>query len=94
MSAWNPWDRPQPYCWVVMCRNYRFHNRQNTSVGHKIPLGETDAFSAPPKVDFRFSVRCDECGQERTYDASELLRFQMELPLDFKPHPLFALKET
>ena len=49
-----------------------------------------DAFSPPPAIDFRLTVRCDECGEENTYDPSELVRFQMDFGPDFKPHPLFA----
>jgi hypothetical protein len=57
--------------------------------GHKIPLGETDAFMPPPSIDFSLTVRCDECGEEFTYDPAELLRFQMGQQPNFKPHPLF-----
>jgi hypothetical protein len=75
---------------VVICKNHKFHKQQNLFSGHKIPLGETDAFAPPPTLDVRLSVRCDECGQESLYDPEELVRFQMELAADFKPHPLFT----
>ena len=44
----------------------------------------------PPEIDFRMTVRCDECGEEHQYDPADMVRFQMEIPSDFKPHPLFA----
>lgn len=80
----------EPYVWVVICKNRRFHNSENTSIGHRIPLGETDAFSRSPEIEFRMTIRCDECGKEYEYDPAELLRAQMELARDFEPHPLFA----
>jgi hypothetical protein len=89
MTDWNPWDRTEPYCWVVICKNRRLHNQQNIFSGHKIPLGETDAFAPPPKVDFQLLVRCDKCGEEYSYGSAEVLRFEMELPKHFAPHPLF-----
>jgi hypothetical protein len=36
------------YAWVVFCKNHKFHKRQNLFFGHKIPLGEADAFLPPP----------------------------------------------
>jgi hypothetical protein len=90
MATWNSWGENEPYCWVVICKNEKFHRHQNLYSGHKIPLGETDAFAPPPEIDFRLSVRCDECGEEYPYDPAELLRFQMNFQPDFKPHPLFA----
>lgn len=89
MSTWSPWDGDFPFVWVVICKNNRFHNRQNFSSGHKIPLGETDEFTPPPTLDFQISVKCDKCGEEHEYDPKEIVRFQMELPSDFKPHALF-----
>jgi hypothetical protein len=73
----------------VVCKNHKFHNRENIYSGHKIPLGETDEFVPPPELDFDFTVRCDDCGAEHSYDAADLMRFQMQLAPDFKPHPLF-----
>jgi len=90
MASWSSWDEPERYCWVVICKNRKFHKQQNLFSGHKIPLGETDAFAPPPSLDFRLSVRCDECGKESLYDPAELVRFQMDLVADFKPHPLFT----
>jgi hypothetical protein len=90
MSSWSPWgDQTRQYVWAVICKNRKFHDRENMYSGHKIPLGETDEVSPPPTIDFRIAVRCDECGEEKEYDPAELVRFQMELPTDFKPHPLF-----
>jgi hypothetical protein len=90
VSAWSAWGEAAPYCWVVVCKNHKFHNRQNIYSGHKIPLGETDEFAPPPKLDFGFTVRCDECEAEHSYQAADLMRFQMQLAADFKPHPLFV----
>jgi len=77
------------YCWVVLCKNYWFHLRQNLFFGHKIPLGEADAISPCPVLHGPFTVRCDECGKEYLYKASEVRRFDQELPESFTPHPLF-----
>ena len=90
MATWNAWSEDEPWCWVVICKNQNYHRRQNLYSGHKIPLGETDAFSPPPALDVRLTVRCDECGEENTYDPAELVRFQMNFGPNFKPHPLFA----
>lgn len=88
MSAWSTWGEVEPYCWVVVCKNRKFHNQQNIYSGHKIPLSETDEFASPPDVGF-FTVRCDECGSEQSYRPEDLMRFKMTLPPDFKTHPLF-----
>jgi hypothetical protein len=29
MATWNSWDEAEPYCWAVVCKNHRFHNREN-----------------------------------------------------------------
>lgn len=52
------------YVWVVVCKNHKFHKRQNLFFGHKIPLGETDAIMSPPAVDGLLNVRGDDCGEE------------------------------
>jgi hypothetical protein len=77
------------YCWVVLCKNYWFHMRQNVFFRHRIPLGPTDAVAPLPSVNKPFTVRCDECGKTYTYTRKELRRVEMELPEAFKPHPLF-----
>ena len=77
------------YCWVVVCKNNWFHRRQNLFYGHKIPLGETDAYAPLPPLEGRFTVRCDDCGKEYLYTPEEVLRFQQELPESFTAHPLF-----
>lgn len=79
-----------PYAWVVVCKNKRFHNRANIFFGHKIPLAETDAFSSPPALGGKFSVCCDECGQEYSYKLKELVKIEFDLPAGFTPHPLFV----
>lgn len=89
MSAWSVWGEVEPYCWVVICKNRKFHNQQNIYSGHKIPLCETDEVASPPEVSV-FTVRCDECGSEQSYRSEDLVRFQMPLPPDFRPHPLFC----
>jgi hypothetical protein len=89
VSTWNPWDGPDQYLWVVICKNHKFHNHQNIFSGHKIPLGETDAFAPPPKLENRMRVRCDECGEEHSYGPTDVVRLQMEVATDFRPHPLF-----
>lgn len=79
------------YFWVVFCKNYWFHLRQNIMVRHRILLAETDAVSPRPPIDQRFMVRCDLCGKEYLYKPSEVRRCeQQEVPESFSPHPLFA----
>lgn len=77
------------YYWAVICKNHRFHNKQNIFFGHKIPLGETDPYSPLPALDGRFSVRCDECGREYSYEPSDVVRVQLEFLDFFAPHPFF-----
>lgn len=77
------------YCWIVICKNHRFHNRENLFSGHRIVLGETDAYSPQPALDGELTVRCDECGKEYFYKPKEVLRAQLDTPGDFRPHPLF-----
>jgi hypothetical protein len=90
MATWSTWNGNEQYVWVVICKNHKYHDKQNMFSGHKIPLGETDQYAPPPEIDFRMTVRCDECGEEHQYDPADMVRFQMEIPSDFKPHPLFA----
>jgi hypothetical protein len=78
------------YVWVVVCKNQRFHKRQNLFFGHKIPLGETDSVMPPPALDDLIRVRCDDCGQEYAYHPKDLVRMELELPDTFAPHPFFA----
>lgn len=77
------------YCWVVVCKNHWFHRRPNIFNVHRIPLGETDAVLPRPKIYKPFPVRCDECGKEYTYTPSDVLKYEMEAPASFVPHPLF-----
>ncbi len=77
------------YCWIVICKNKRFHRRQNQYYGHRIPLAPTDMFEPPPPLRDKFNVRCDECGAEYSYKPAELMRFEMEMPESVAPHPLF-----
>jgi hypothetical protein len=84
------WEDPR-YCWVVVCKNHWFHLRQNLFYGHKIPLGEVDAYAPPPTLKSSFAVRCDDCHKEYRYKPSELMRHEQELPEFFIPHPLFRL---
>ena len=79
------------YCWVVLCKNNWFHNRENIFFKHRIPLGETDVYSLPPALKSNFTVRCDECRKEYVYKPSDVLRHDQELPALFIPHPLFRL---
>lgn len=89
MASWDSWNQSSQYCWVVICKNKKFHRHDNLFFGHKIPLGETDALESPPLVGGEFSVCCDECGKEYFYQSKQLLRTQLELPVAFTPHPLF-----
>jgi len=77
------------YAWVVICKNKRFHRHTNVMFGHKIPLGEADPYTTPPARSGPFTALCDECDKEYSYKPGEVLRFELELPASFKPHPLF-----
>ena len=83
------WDEGCTYAWAVICKNARFHHRQNRFVGHKILLAEADSFVTRPAIPRRFPVRCDDCGKIYCYQPSDVLRFQTEIPLPFVPHLLF-----
>jgi hypothetical protein len=91
-------DRPHElwvdsdYCWVVVCKNSKFHTRDNPLHAHRIPLAWTDAVTPRPVIGHSFAVRCDDCGGEYNYDPSEVLKFEEELPESFTPHPLFRLE--
>jgi hypothetical protein len=80
------------YCWAVLCRNDWFHNRQNLFSRHRIPLGETDAYSQPPDLKSSFTVTCDECHKEYLYKPSQVLRHDQEVPESFVPHLLFQME--
>lgn len=73
MGAWSPWGDAN-YAWVVICQNKKFHRQTNLLYGHKIPLGETDAVSPAPVLGSAFLARCDECGEERSYEPDEVHR--------------------
>jgi hypothetical protein len=88
MGAWSPWENAN-YCWVVICKNKRFHKHTNVMFGHKIPLGEADAVSPPPALNGQFLARCDECGKEYDYEPEEVMRVEPELPASFTAHELF-----
>ena len=80
------------YFWVVLCKNRWFHMRDSLSLNYRqrIPLSETDAFTSCPIGNLTFNVRCDKCGKEYSYGTSDVLKFEMEPPESFAPHPLFA----
>jgi hypothetical protein len=50
--------------------------------------GETDAVGLRPPIKKPFTG-CDECGKDNVYKASEVLRYEMDVPESFVPHPLF-----
>jgi len=87
-STHTVWSDRQ-YCWVVICKNHWFHHHPNTFNVHRIPLGETDTVAPRPPIQKPFAVRCDECSKEYTYKPSEVLRYEMDAPSAFVPHPLF-----
>lgn len=88
MTSWSAWSESS-YCWVVICKNVRFHRHANVNSGHKIPLGETDAVTSPPAITAPFIAMCDECGKEYSYKPEEVLRLELAIPEPFTPHPLF-----
>lgn len=93
VTAWEArmWEDNR-YFWVVLCKNRWFHMRDSLSLNYRqrIPLGETDAVTPCPIGNLTFNVRCDKCGKEYSYGASDVLKFEMEPPESFAPHPLFA----
>jgi hypothetical protein len=76
-------------CWVVVCKNHWFHRKRNLFNVHRIPLGETDTVSTRPSIKQHFIAQCDECFKEYVYKPSEVLRWEMQPPPSFIPHPLF-----
>jgi Protein kinase domain len=76
------------YCWVVLCKNYLFHMRQNLFFRHRIPLAYTDPFSPVPDLEGPFKVRCDDCGKTYVYKPSDVRRYEGEVR-KFTTHPLF-----
>ena len=77
------------YCWVVLCKNHMFHLMKNFLFRHRIPLGFADAYMSVPPLNGPFSVKCDVCGAVYSYEPSEVMRVEQDLPDSFKPHPLF-----
>jgi len=77
------------YYWVVLCKNYFFHMRQNLFYRHRIPLAVTDPYSPVPSLDGPFKVRCDDCGKTYSYKPSDVRRYEQEITGSFTPHPLF-----
>lgn len=82
------WLEGTDYFWVVLCKNRGVHNKYNHFSRHAIPLAETDEVSSLPQIG-ALTVRCDDCGEEYTYDAKDILRAELEQPESFTPHPLF-----
>ena len=92
MSSWSPWEDAS-YCWVVICKNKRFHRHAGADIGYKIPLAETDAVSPKPTLSAPFLVRCTDCGEEYSYKPSEIQRVELNLVDSFTTHPLFRASE-
>jgi hypothetical protein len=88
MSSWSPWEDAN-YCWVVVCKNKRFHRHAGAAFGYKIPLGETDAVSEKPDLSAPFLVHCPDCGEQYSYGADEVLKVESGVLESFAPHPLF-----
>ena len=36
-----------------------------------------------------FLVQCDDCGEEHSYEPTEVLRLELEIPTGFVTHPRF-----
>ena len=77
------------YCWIVLCKNHFYHLMHNFLFKHRIPLGFADAYMSVPPLNGPFSVKCDVCGATYSYEPSEVMRVEHDLPDAFKPHPLF-----
>lgn len=82
------WLEGTEYFWVVLCKNRGFHNKYNLFSKHAIPLAEADEISPPTQVK-AFTVRCDDCGAEHTYEAKDVLRAELYEVGAFTTHPLF-----
>ncbi len=92
VSSWSPWEDAS-YCWVVICKNKRFHRHAGTDIGYKIPLAETDAVSRKPDISAPFPVRCPDCSAEYSYKPGDLQRVELNLVDSFTTHPLFRASE-
>jgi len=79
------------YFWVVVCKNRRFHHKENTGYEHKVLLGEADAYSSLPMLPDKIEVRCERCGEEYSYRQKEIMRDEVQIPETFTPHPLFKI---
>lgn len=75
-------------CWAVTCKNNRAH-KQNHFHGHRIPLKVTEALAPRPSIGDRLTVQCNDCGKLYSYESEEVLRFELEVPDSFIPHPAF-----
>ena len=71
------WLGGREYFWVVLCKNRGAHNKYNLFSKHAIPLAEADEVSSAPKVR-SFTVRCDDCGEEYTYESKDVLRAELD----------------
>ena len=77
MNSWSTWDNPS-YCWIVICKNQRFHRRENTMFGHRVPVGETDAFSPPLRLTALFTcgvmsaARNTNTGRRRSCESNRV----------------------
>jgi hypothetical protein len=83
------WENSE-YCWVVFCKNWLFHLKQNLIYRHRIILSETDAVSPRPPISESFTVCCDVCHRDYLYSSSDVLRYEQKVPDSFRPHPLFS----
>jgi len=77
------------YYWVVTCKNTEFHRMKNPFAEHRVPLAQTDVHAAHPDTMGHFSVRCDECGKEYSYEAQDVFK-GLGNPAVFTPHPRFS----
>ena len=92
MSSWSPWEDAS-YCWVVVCKNKRFHRHAGENFAYKIPLAETDAVAPKPDISAPFPVRCPDCGVEDSYRPDDVFRVELNLVDSFTTHPLFRESE-
>ncbi|PYT57679.1 MAG: hypothetical protein DMG35_19835 [Acidobacteria bacterium] len=81
-------DEQQHY-WVVTCKNVAYHQEKNPFALHRIRLAKTEVGARHRDHVGRFSVMCDDCGKQFTYEAPEVIMW-IGPPVLFMPHPLFA----
>jgi hypothetical protein len=83
------WNYTTDYLWVVVCKSHRFHTKGTLGTGHKILLGESDAYAALGMLPETINACCGSCGEEYTYKLKEIMGHEVPVLEAFVLHPLF-----